>query len=540
MTGAVIPPLRLRRFSSLCIACALFNATATAGVFPAVFDLASLKPENGGDGHAGIVLNSSLPGYAGVNLDAAIIADLNADGIADLALGAPALHNPDQLSGAGFIVFGGISLPARVDLDALDGGNGFRLDLGTSDPRQESLGRKVAGAGDLDADGAQDLLIASNRSVFVVFGHADGDADFPAHLDLGAVDGHNGVRIDMGSNPPHFNAGIDALGAAGDLDGDGIDDLFASDSHWRSDDSAPNVGALYAVFGRHDFPAVLSVIDLDGSNGFRITGDSAHFELGTGGLSARHDIDGDGRADLVANDNRRGIVLFGNAPPFTASRDLPALDGGNGFLFTAGSDPEFSVAAGGDLNGDGWPDLVFSELVRSYTGPWIPGRSVFVVFGHAAQYPATLNAGDLDGSNGFRYLAEPDGPLAGAQAEMAGDLNGDGIDDLAIYSERCCNGPELPDRDIVHVIFGRRGGFPAQMDESMLDGDQGFRIDVSSGESQPGRVAGGIDFNADGLDDLLVATNRNEGEFPGRPGDFAYVVYGREAPLFADGFDDPS
>jgi hypothetical protein len=532
--------LRLRSISSFCLACAVHGTVAAAGAFPAVFDVASLEPENGGDGSAGIVLHTSLPGSPGFNLDAALIADLDGDGIGEVALGAPALHNPDQVSGAGFIVFGGASLPARVDLDSLEGSDGFRVDLGNGDARQDSLGRKVAAAGDLDADGNQDLLIASNRSVFVVFGHADGDADFPARLDLGAVDGSTGVRIDMGSVPPHFNARIDAIGPAGDLDRDGIDDLFAGNALWRTDDSAPNVGALHAIFGRRDFPAVLSVTELDGSNGFRITGDSAHFELGAGGLSATDDIDGDGLADLVANDNRRGIVLFGTKPPFAASRDLPAPDGGNGFLFSAGSDPEFNVAAAGDLDGDGWPDVVFSELVRSYTGPWVPGRTVFVVFGHPAPYPATLDAGDLDGGNGFRYLAEPDADLASAQATMAGDLNGDGIDDLAVFSERCCSAP-LANRSIVHVVFGRRAGFPAQMDESMLDGDRGFRIIVPADQAgASGRVAGGIDVNADGIDDLVVAINRNEGVFPGHPGDFAFVVHGRELPLFANGFESAS
>lgn len=530
--------LHARTLAGLALACTL-SGSASAGVFPAVFELASLAPGNGGDGRAGIVLYSALPGSPGYFLDADIVPDINGDGIADLVLGAPSLQASDQHSGAAFVVFGAPALPARVDLGTLDGHTGFRIDLGTSEPRQESLGRKVAAGGDLDADGAQDLLVASNRSVFVVFGHADGDTDFAAYMDLGALDGHDGARIDMGSNPPHFDASIDALGAAGDLDGDGIDDLFASDSYWRLDDTTPNVGAVHAIFGRHDFPAAFSVTGLDGSNGFRIIGDSTHFQFGAGDLSARHDLDGDGRTDLVANDNRRGIVLSGSPPPFAASRDLPALDGDNGFLFTAGSDPEFSVDAGGDLNGDGRPDLVFSELVRSYTGPWVPGRTAFVVFGHAGPYPATLAADDLDGNNGFRYLAEPDSALAGAQAAMAGDLNGDGIDDLAIASERCCSAP-LADRGVVHVIFGRREGFPAQMDESMLDGERGFRIDLPpSHVRSSARVAGGLDFNADGLDDLVIATNHNEGAFPGQPGDFAYVVHGREQSVFADGFDAP-
>lgn len=516
---------------ALALGCALCG-TACAGPFPAVFDLASLQPEHGGDGRAGFVLTSAMSGQPGESVAAALVADFDGDGIDDFVLGAPDLHNPQAIGGAAFVVFGRRQPRARIDLDALDGSDGFRIDPGSLAPGHRIVGVAVAAAGDVNGDGANDLLVASDRSVFALFGHSDGAATFPARLDLGALDGADGVRIDLGATPS-------SLAAAGDLDGDGIGDLIASDEQWRAGSAMPTVGALYALFGRNAFPPVLDVADLDGSNGFRITGDGAHFRFGRGGVSARRDLDGDGRADLVAADDRRGLALFGTAPPFPESRELPAPDGDRGFAFIAGSAPDFAVADAGDLNDDGWPDLVFSERERSYPGPWTPGRSVFVVFGHAGPYPATLDAGDLDGGAGFRYLAEPDAHLAGAYATGIGDLDGDGIDDLAVFSTRCCSAPALADRSVVHVVFGRREGFPAQMDESILDGERGFLIDASADAGAAGVVVGGGDLDGDGIDDLVVALNHREGSPPYRPGDFAYVVYGREASLFADGFVDP-
>lgn len=510
---------------------------AAGGAFPPVFDLASLDPANGGDGRQGVILSTRMAGASGFFLDAALVADVNGDGIDDLVLGTPGINEPQPGRGAAFVVFGRARPTARVDLDALDGSDGVRIDLGTSEPRQGGLGHKVARGGDFNGDGSNDLLIASNDSIFAVFGHTS-SVPFPAHLDLGAVEPGTGTRIDVGTIPPNFDASIGALGAAGDLDGDGIGDLYVSDDNWRNDDSR-NVGALYAVFGRHAFPPKFGVGKLDGGNGFRTAGDATRINLGSGGVSARDDFDGDGRPDLVANDDLRGVVLFGQVPPFAAAITLPALDGSNGFAFTAGSAPDFDVAPAGDLNGDGRPDMVFAEMERSYTGPWMPGRNVFVVFGHAGPYMASIGAGELDGGNGFRYLAEPDANLAGARADGIGDINGDGIDDLAIFSLRCCSEPQLTTRTVVHVLFGRRDGFPAQMDESMLDGERGFLIDSGPPHThERGRVAGRGDFNGDGIDDLAIAFSHSEGgPFDPHVGDFAYVVHGRESTLFADGFE---
>lgn len=226
---------------------------ACAAHFPPVFPLASLLPTRGGDGSEGFVLQGAALDDSGHAVSGA--GDVNGDGIDDLQIGAP---GGAQGYGAVYVVFGhSTGFPAAFDLASLwpptgDGSLGFVLRGST---RVEAVGFSVNEAGDVNADGIDDLVVASpsaqdgaGRS-YVVFGRAGG---FPAQFDLSRLAPQNGgdgtegfVLVGEGEND---GAGT-SVSSAGDVNGDGVDDLIigAPEANPNGRDGA---GESYVVFGR--------------------------------------------------------------------------------------------------------------------------------------------------------------------------------------------------------------------------------------------------------------------------------------------------
>jgi len=91
------------------------------------------------------------------------------------------------------------------------------------------------------------------------------------------------------------------------------------------------------------------------------------------------------------------------ASEFPAIIPLSSLDGTNGFRLdgAAGDDSGYSVASAGDVNGDGFSDVVIGAL-RASPGGRTEAGSNFVVFGKASGFSAAIDLSSLDGTNGFR------------------------------------------------------------------------------------------------------------------------------------------
>ncbi|MBP6058373.1 MAG: FG-GAP repeat protein [Nitrosomonas sp.] len=369
-----------------------------------------------------------------------------------------------------------------INLSILNGSNGFRLDGDTSFAR---LGYSVSNAGDVNEDGFDDLIIAGLSSSYLVFGKASG---FDPIVNLSSLNGENGFQLIGGGN---------FVSSAGDVNGDGIDDVIIGAPY-----SNNFSGASYVVFGKASgFDATMNLSDLDGSNGFRLDGMNGE---GSGDIvSNAGDVNGDGFDDLLigGGDSLYGpsdsYVVFGKASGFNAAMNLSSLDGENGFhLIDEGN----FVSSAGDINGDGYDDVivgdVFSEYYFNdggYSGNFVTTYASYVVFGKASGFDATLRASDLDGTNGFSIGI---GPVVSA----AGDVNGDGLDDLIVSS-----GGDG------YVIFGKTSSFDAKLKVSDLDGKNGFRI-----KGNAIHVSNAGDFNGDGFDDLIVSS-----------GGDGYVIFGK-------------
>src|SRR5690606_35183543 len=127
----------------------------------------------------------------------------------------------------------------------------------------------------------------------------------------------------------------------------------------------------------------------------------------------------------------------------------------------------------------------------------------YVVFGSTSGFPSGSLAG-LDGSNGFRIDGAAAFDRSGYSVASAGDVNGDGFDDLLIGAAYADPGGNSA-AGASYVVFGKASGFAASIDLAALDGATGFRVDgAAAGDYSGTSVASAGDVNGDGFGDLIV------------------------------------
>ncbi len=463
--------------------------------------------------------------------------DVNGDGFDDVIVGALNADPNGFFSGASYVVFGKTSgFDATLNVSTLDGSNGFRLNGVTE---RDYAGHSVSNAGDVNDDGFDDVIVGGfgadpngdlSGSSYVVFGRASG---FDAALDLSELDGQSGFRLD-GEGAQDLSGS--SVSNAGDVNGDGFDDVLVSARRLILNDDDPNVidamfGSTYVVFGQASgFDAAMNLSGLNGSNGFRLDVKEYNGSVSPQ-VSTAGDVNGDGFDDVIIGISANGdskysysYVVFGKASGFDATMDLSSLNGGNGFRvegegFPKTSNLGSSVSSAGDINGDGFDDVIIgADYGRNDTS--------FVLFGKASGFDATLNVSSLDGTNGFRLASSEYGyGYPGGSVSNAGDVNGDGFDDL-IVGEPKADSKSGMDTGFSYVVFGKASGFNAVMNVSELDGRNGVRLDgAQTYDLSGGSVSGAGDVNGDGFDDLIVGAFAADSN--GEDSGSSYVIFGR-------------
>ena len=121
-----------------------------------------------------------------------------------------------------------------------------------------------------------------------------------------------------------------------------------------------------------------------------------------------------------------------------------------------------------------------------------------------AAFTTPIELSALDGSNGFVLNGVAAYDDSGGSVSGAGDINGNGIDDLIIGARGADpNGKGFSGQS--YVVFGSKGGFSSTLGLSVLDGSNGMALNGRAVEDSSGiSVSGAGDINGDGIRDLII------------------------------------
>lgn len=244
-----------------------------------------------------------------------------------------------------------------------------------------------------------------------------------------------------------------------------------------------------------------SLSALDGSNGFRLRGSRV-----SNGITGVGDVNGDGYDDLMlsatgaGDDHTAAYLVFGAADGLPAHRDVDTFDGSTGVKFTSVHPAGLlTVAAAGDINGDGYADVAISFPDGSAT-------DVNIVFGTATPFGGGFDLDDINASSGMTLTGRNTDDRTGARMAPLGDINGDGVDDLFLGAQM--NNPYAPRAPTGYVVFGRTEGLATHLDLGALDGANGFIVEGSAAfQSATFSALAGGDINGDGINDVVFSIN---------------------------------
>jgi hypothetical protein len=355
--------------------------------------------------------------------------------------------------------------------------------------------------GDVNGDGLDDLLISPGSQlvapiegrVCVIFGGADLSSVKLAEL------GSAGFVIEGASDKDYSSEAA----SAGDVNGDGLDDVLVGGSH-VDNNGRNDSGTAYVVFGKATTETVrLGEFDMgtQGSEGFRMDGAFSR-DLTGEDVAGLGDVNGDGLSDIAVGAPFSGsvYVVFGKSDPLPI--DLLLFDrgvqGSMGYRIdtpSTGRSDGYAVDGAGDFNGDGSPDVIIGVIPK-------PGSvgSAYVVYGKSSF--GSIDVTEPDGQS-FRMRGWYGGSATGYLVAGVRDVNGDAYDDVVVGAP----GLFIGSWGEAFVVFGNDESDPFDLDHIA---GRGFRIkglrrkNAVEGEGVGQAVAAVGDLNRDGLMDIGV------------------------------------
>ncbi len=395
--------------------------------------------------------------------------DINDDGYSDIIVGAPGYTNGQSNEGVA-LVFLGSSSGVSSSPDWTYEGGAASMALGTS----------VACAGDVDGDGYSDVVIGApgytnsesgEGQVLLFYGSSSGlasSADWTYE--------NNSAGSALGT----------AVFGAGDVNGDGYGDLIVGAPQYTNAQS--NEGIVYLFEGSSSGPG--------GSPDWSKEPNVASANYG-GSVGSAGDINGDGYADIII-----GGSGYDNGQTDEGLAEV-YLGSGSGLLSSAVWSEEsdlantlygIAVSSAGDVNGDGYSDIVVGA--SDYTNGQSNEGAVYVYHGFA-DIMATSSAWSYESDNSGSGFST----WLGYSVSSAGDVNGDGYDDVLAAAPYFDNGDE--DEGKVYVFHGSSSGLSSSPDWS-YEGNQSKTYGNGVWMGYSLSCAG--DVNGDGYDDIVAGS----------------------------------
>ena len=427
---------------------------------------------------ATIIESNKANSFFGVSVASA--GDVNGDGFSDIIAGAAAYTNGVGQSGEGaaFIYNGsstGINITTPVTLE--------------SNQANAGMGQSVSSAGDVNGDGYSDIIIGA-------FNYDKGQTDEgAAFIYNGSATGISIIAADTLETNQASAKGGRAVACAGDINGDGYSDVLMG--AFLYDKGETDEGAVFVYRG--------SSTGINPANADTLQSNQADAQMGIAVASAG-DVNGDGYSDIIAGawnyDN--GETDEGAAFVYTGSADVikplaAAILQSNQVSAQFG----FSLAAAGDVNGDGYSDILVGANL--YDNGEADEGAAFVFHGSATGISLAPT-----------IILESDQVNAqmGSSVASAGDVNGDGYEDVVVGAPLYNNGQA--DEGVAFVYYGTATGISVT-GKTLLEKNINF---AWMGWS----VACAGDVNGDGFDDVIIGavTSDNDQLSEGR----AYVYHG--------------
>lgn len=341
--------------------------------------------------------------------------DMNADGIDDWVFMVNSALSPYSQGGgppnSAWLIYGRTQYPAEMTTDQL-----LQLPhtiLYTEENSFASQDRSPVAVGDITGDGIDDIVllrsISAELQAVVIAGKPGGVDDMP--LDSRRQLWHGAGRTEHASS---FR-----LVSLGDINRDGVDDIGIYKLFGNS-------GANIIFGGQPTFQLENSTENpMDTRLGNIPVGAGFAIERGAVVLAAA-DIDRDGHNDILTS-GRNLVRVYKSRELWPLVLDPDVDDNVSDRLVI---EAQFSDKVGyaGDLNDDGYDDWYIAQR----GGISLPRAGILRVILKTPSDASTIDLGRLDGSNGFTIEGSISGQAVSGYQKYAGDVTGDGIDDLLV------------------------------------------------------------------------------------------------------------